>query len=326
MVSILLADVYIVGVEDWRARGPGYVYVADNSVKRVGLGEPPEDLQYADLFIAGEARIVMPGLLLPPVMLEAYPLRGLLRPEDALPLIRGDHKVSRIVARMSWDEAYYAALMMLYEASLNGYTAVIALTPSPDPVKKAIEDAGLYGMVISLSECWNTGEWEARGSSRVKVDVLACEGKGEGRVSLGGDGAISYNGRKMFKLPPWRREIIPAPGIPNLASPWLHLAGATGLEAEEVFGQLTIEAYRIIEEDYEPYKSDANIIVVDVSEPPSWLPSPEAFTPRHLAPTRPRIETLLSQGRIVVDHEHHMYIGRELARKASQILQQLKEH
>jgi len=327
--AVLFFEVYWLDV-DGEPVGPGYVYVRGGVVEAVEPGEPPEEMQYAEMVAGGPGRLVLPGLLLGPVVPETYVLRGLVGPGDALGLLRGEGWAAEAVASMSGAEAYHAALMMFYEAAVEGYTAVVAVTPHPIEVARALDAAGLWGLVLAPRGC---GALDAEppagdalpGEARVSIGVLDCTPRpGPGAFRLTGEGLIEAPGGDRFEPPPWRGRGAPAPVTAAAASPWPMFSGLTHPEPREAYRWLAWRGYRLLpgHEAYEPLRGPASLVVLDYSEPPGWLPEPAGV--EALGPARPRVETVMSRGRMVVDGEEHLYLGRSAAEEAARTLRGLR--
>ncbi len=312
-VRLLFVDVYWFD-ENGVLEGPGYIALRSGIIEGMGIGEPPEEMQYAEYLAGGSGRVVLPGFILGPIVPETYMFKDSISVDDALEVVKGSSKVSKYIANLGSEEAYYASLMMFYEAAMNGYTGVIAISPNADAVARALEDSGLYGLVLVPEECGHYHDRlsvsEQTSFQRVKLGKIYCRSrpKGEG-VELADDGLVYVEGEPLFELPPWSGEAVPGPGTALAANPWPLLSGLYKSEPLKVYKQLTLTGYYLLDGSYQLYKGQANLVVVNSSEPPSWLIPQRGITVKYLSPSRPRVETVVSMGRIVIDGGEHMYIG-----------------
>lgn len=328
-LRILLTDIYwfnVNGVLD----GPGYVYLNNGILEMMGPGEPPEEAQYAEYLAGGNGRVVVPGFVLGPIIPETYILRDFIDVNETIDIVMGVSRLSRHIVNMNSKEAYYASLMMFYEAALNGYTSVIAITPNVSAVARALEDSGLYGLVLAPIGCGyydaKTVASEYTGLQNVKTGRIYCRDKPSGRdFELTSEGIIYVNGEPLYKLPPWNNDITPSPGTALAASPWPLFSGLYGLDPLKAYNHLILTGYKPLDSSYKPYKGLANLVVVDTTEPPSWFIPMRGLTVKYLSPTRPRIEMVVSMGRLVVDSGEHMYIGSSKTREAQEYLSKILE-
>lgn len=315
---VLLADVHWLD-ETGEPRGPGFIAIRDGRVSLVDVGEPPEEEQYAEMVAGGAGRLVVPAFSMGLVSPESYVLRG-------FPGVAPDALVSggwwlEAVASMSGEEAYHASLMMFYEAALNGYTTVVAYTPHPRPVAEALRGAGLRGLVLAPGPGCpvKAGGAVEGGAAGVRVAELRCaETPAAKGYTLTGDGILHVDGAPVYGLPPWRSGVSPAPGVAMAANPWCLLSGPRSLDA---YRALVLTGHRLVEPGYQPLEGAANLVVVNAGEPPGWIPSLGYAGPSALGPTRPRVETVFSWGRIIVDGGDHMYLGPSSVEEAARKLQ-----
>lgn len=310
---VLLADVHWLD-ERGEPQGPGFMVIRDGRLALVDVGEPPEEEQFAEMVAGGAGRLVVPAFSMGLVSPESYALRGF---PEVLPdaLVSGGWWLEA-VASMSGEEAYYASLMMFYEAAVNGYTTVIAYTPHPRPVAEALRSAGLRGLILAPGpgcpvKAGEPGEGEIAG---VKISVLRCSETPSSGYVLTGDGVLYVDGKPVYALPPWRSGLSPAPGVALASNPWCLLSGPRSAEA---YRALVVTGHRLLEPGYQPLEGAANLIVVNASEPPAWLASLSYAGPSALGPTRPRVETVFSWGRVVIDGGDHMYLGPSRAEEAA---------
>jgi cytosine/adenosine deaminase-related metal-dependent hydrolase len=326
-IRLLFVDVYWFN-ENGVLEGPGYIALRSGIIEGMGIGEPPEEMQYAEYLAGGSGRVVLPGFILGPIVPETYMFKDAISVYDALDIVKGSSRISKYIANLGSEEAYYASLMMFYEAAMNGYTSVIAVSPNAGAVTRALEDSGLYGLVLVPEECGyyhgGLSASEQTSLQRVKLGKIYCRSrpKGEG-VELADDGLVYVEGEPLFELPPWNGEAVPGPGTALAANPWPLLSGLYKLEPLKVYKQLTLTGYYLLDSSYQLYKGQANLVVVDSSEPPSWLIPQRGITVKYLSPSRPRVETVVSMGRIVIDGGEHMYIGSSKADEARKKLSKL---
>ncbi|ALL01016.1 hypothetical protein Pyrde_0968 [Pyrodictium delaneyi] len=342
-LRILFYDVYIVD-EKGAVQGPGYIHISAGTINYIGIGEPPEEAQYAELVAGGPGRVVYPGFAAPAVFLEMYPFRHLL--VDVRPQEYPESKIAERVRSMSSREAYYAALMALHELSMHGYTRVVAVDPHIDAVARAIIDSGLEGAVLypygcSLAPTQDFNELVKKieeygiDRRRIRVGIMVCEDREPPEVVLEKAELVYTRRSGMLKASSGERSIVisprplegavPGPLYPHTASPWALLAQHNGWNPRDVYRALTQTLHEILEPGYRVYEKGrpAHIVVVDVSEPPGWLPTPEYAAPWSLSGSRPRVETIVSGGRLVVDGGEHLAVGSNAARQASEVLRQV---
>jgi len=313
-LRVLLADVYWL-TPGAAVEGPGYVYISRGVVEAVEPGEPGEEEQEAEMVAGGPGRLVVPGFAYAVLVPEAYPLRGLAA-EEGLGALEA-------VTRMGAEDAYYASLMMLADAALNAYTRLVLAAAEPAAAAKAATDAGLEATVLvpvdpgcpaplrprSLEDERRLAAELGADLARIPMEPLACS-PGAAPAAWQLD-----PGSMTLTAPHGAADPLPAaPAAPP--SPWSLLAE----KGAEAWRLLVKAAHLAAEEGYTPLTGKAHLAVLDLSEPPGWLPSPEAACPRCLGPTTPRVETVLSGGRIVVDGGEHLYIGSEAAAEASRRL------
>ena len=300
IVKLLFADVHVLGV-GWSIEN-GYVYVVDENIEGVGEGEPPLEYQYAEMVSGGRGRLVVPGFTAYTIA-SSYAFRALVKPP----------KLYSVIGRLSYEQAYYASLLAFYELSISGFAAVISVEPNPEPVARALYDSGLGGLILIPLNC---SGFKPIDNPKKLLDILLQKYKGRVRVGL-----LACGGK-----PDWvSEEAIVVSGEPPLKlvwNPWLVL----GEDVELGLKKLVLEPSRSLGlgEPLKP-KSKANLVVVDVSEPPAWMPSTKLVGWEWLAGSVPRVETVVSWGNLVVDGGQHLYVGVEACRKAKQVLAEAVE-
>jgi len=296
VVKLLFADVYILGI-NWFIEN-GYVHVVDENIEAVGEGEPPLEYQYAEMVGGGRDRLVVPGFTAYTIA-SSYPFRALSSPSE----------LYKVVGKLSYEQAYYASLLAFYELSISGFTAVISVEPNPEPVARALYDSGLGGVVLIPLNC---SELEPVDDPKKLLDDLLQKFRGRVRVGL-----LACSGERPSWIPEDAVVVDGEPPRRLVWNPWLML----GENVEDALAKLVLEPSKRLGlgEPLKP-KSKANLVVVDVSEPPAWIPSSELIDWKWLAGSVPRVETVVSWGNIVVDGGQHLYVGPEACRKARQVL------
>ena len=313
-IRLLLADVYWL-TPGGSVEGPGYVYISRGVVEAVEPGEPGEEEQEAEMVAGGPGRLVLPGFAYAVLVPEAYPARGLAAGEGIAAL--------EPLARIGAEDAYYATLMLLADAGLNAYTRLVLAAAEPAAAAKAATDAGIEATVLvpvdpgcpaplgprSLEDERRLAAELDADLARIPMEPLAC--------SPGAAPAAWQLDPDTASLSPPHGAAGPVPvALAAPPSPWSLLA-EKGMEAWKL---LVETAHVAAEEAYTPLTGKAHLAVLDLSEPPGWLPSPAAACPRCLGPTTPRVETVLSGGRVIVDGGEHLYVGSEAAAEASRRL------
>ncbi len=318
-IATLFVDVYIVN-SNGSIIGPGYVRVSDGVISHIGIGEPPEEAQLAELVLGGRGRLLYPGFGAALVYPETYILRDYIN-GDGLP----DKSILECIKEMNEEEAYYSSLMAFYEMSLAGYTRVTALSPHPSAVARALKEAGLVGAVLALVEDAS----KLKDFSGLKRDMgnevvlgaaitrpVSSEVLIEGIRCIVEDKCNIYCNDRIIVPFGCEGEGIIAPVYPFVTpSQIMQKYRAQGLLS------LIRDAHRLISKDYAPLDKGAraHIAVYDVSEPPSWIGPLELASPYMLTPLA-RAETLVSEGRLVIDGGEHLFLGPEASEKAMEVL------
>lgn len=321
---LLLVDVYWLD-EAGERYGPGYVLLDRGRVAALEPGEPGEEEQYAEMVAGGPGRLVVPGFagLAAP---ELYILRAGLSPGEAWRALLGEHPVSGLLEGFGPVESYYATLIAAWEAALNGITRLVVLSVNPAAAAQAVSDAGLAGLVLAADEsCGATplgggavdrvlDEARRRGAdlARVKVAPLSC-GRCGGAWCLSREGLTAPGGGEV--APQGAREWL----LP-ITAPWAMLYTGGGA----AWRLLVATLHRAVEPSYEPLAGMAHLSVLDLSQPPGWCPA-RAASPSCLGPLPPRVETLVAEGRVVVDGGESLYAGSTAAAEAARRLGELAE-
>ncbi len=332
-IRVVFVDVHWLG-SDGVVEGPGFLYLRGGRIAALEPGEPWEEAQYSEMVAGGPGRLVVPGFA-GIVVPESYALRWLPALEAARELLEGG-RLAEAISGLGYWEAYSAALMAAADAGYNGFTRLIALTPNPGPVAKAVTDAGLEAVIlvpqgcggldagIGLHEALEEARRSGADMTRLEFVLLDCKKEGEGAWSLKGGCLSSPQGRRWCP-PPWSSG-LPAFIAAGAAAPWPLLSGAAGPGSMEAYRALTLEAHREAVKDYEPLTGTAGFMVLDASEPPGWLPlTPGVNAVAALGPSRPRLETLVAGGRMVIDGGEHLLVGSDAAAEARRKLRRVVE-
>ncbi len=322
-IATLFVDVHIVN-SNGGIMGPGYVRVSDGVISHIGIGEPPEEAQLAELVLGGRGRLLYPGFGAALVYPETYILRDYVN-GDGLP----DKSVLECIREMNEKEAYYSSLMAFYEMSLAGYTRVIALSPHAGAVARALKEARLVGAVLALVKDTS----ELKDLSRLRQDVsnqvvlgaavtkpVLSETPVEGIKCTIEDKCSIHCDNRLIVPFGCRGEGIVAPVYPFVTpSQIMRKYRVQGLLS------LTRDAHRLVSRDYTPLDrgARAHIAVYDVSEPPSWMGPLELASPYMLTPLA-RVETLVSEGQLVIDNGEHLFLGPEASERAMEILEDVR--
>jgi hypothetical protein len=327
VARILVTDVFYME-SDGGFRGPGFLVIQSGSVTGKGLGEPPPEAQYAEMVVGGDHRVAVPSFASPPLLLEAYALRMQLEQAHCEGCVT---EALKAVAKLSAKQAYYSSLVAAYELTLMGVTRIIAVSTHPSSTVKAIEDAGAEGVVLVPRGCGvevDVGELQldAQAQGRVKLGVLSCS-RAEG-VELGDVVArLEPDGAMEIQLPDGRavrgyvdgvlgRGMI-LPVYPWRFSPWAIMALSGSKMGQAYYWLMARDLHKLFDEGYRVLEGKAQVLLLDLSEPPCWVPSLKDVRPWALCAATPRIELLVSGDRIVVDSGHHMFIGPSALREAA---------
>ncbi len=323
-IAILIVDVYIVN-HNGDIVGPGYVRLSGGAISHIGIGEPPEEAQLAELVLGGAGRLLYPGFGAALVYPETYILRDYVS-EEGLP----NESVLRCIRDMSEEEAYYSSLMAFYEMSLAGYTRIIALSPWPRAVIRALREAGLSGAVLALIDDANAlrkalrelpGLQEPSTKDQVVLGIAASQELPDA-VTIGGINCII---KHKCSIVCNNKRVVPfgcsGKGVIAPVYPFITPSQLLRRYRDQGFSSLIEGAHRLISAEYTPLDKGArtHITVYDVSEPPSWMGSLELASPYMLTPLA-RAETLISEGRLVVDGGEHLFLGVEVSEKAKEVL------
>jgi len=318
---LLLVDIY------WLTRsgdpmGPGYALLDHGRVAALEPGEPGEEEQYAEMVAGGPGRLVVPGFagLAAP---ELYVARGALPPGGAAKALLGESAAASLIEEHGITESYYAALMAAWDAAVNGITRLIVASRYPAAAAQAVSDSGLAGLILvpdescrgtplgahSLDEAMDDARRRGADLARVELAPLGCGDKCTAPWCLDGEG---IHHPLAASAPTPREWLLP------LTAPWELLYTTHGA----AWSLLVEQLHRAASNSYEPYNSAAHLTVLDLTQPPAWVP-PRAACPACLGPGRPSVETVISEGRVVVDGGEPMYIGSTAAAEAARRLEPL---
>jgi len=318
---LLLVDVYWL-TESGEALGPGYVLVDRGRLASIEPGEPGEEEQYAEMVAGGLGRLVLPGMAGVAVP-ELYVARGALGPGEAPRALLGSSSAGSLLEEVGVAESYYATLVAAWDAMLNGITRLIVVSRSPAAAAQALSDAGLTGLVLvpddtcrgtplrghALDEAMEEARKKGADMARVHMAPLSCGGCGDGWC-------LDENGLHHPALRPHGEA--PIEWLLPTTAPWSLLYATHGAA-----WRLLVEAlHRAAEPGYQPYRGAAHLAVLDLTQPPAWVP-PVAACPACLGPTAPRVETLISGGRVVVDGGEPLQVGATAAAEAAARLEKL---
>ncbi len=325
-MRVLIPDVYI-SRDGVSGVLEGYVYVEGSRIAYAGGGPVRFEHEEAELVGGCRGCLVLPAPVLGPVLLEAYPYRGL---EDPLERVEG----------LSGEEAYHAMLMGLYELSLHGVAGVLVETHNPLEAARALRDSGLYGAVLVRVGCARASRsvevlreavsqlegWQsvvrvgayacspsAAREARRYVELVVCEGEDwEGL-------RVVEKGLAVVVVDSGGRVVSVGPRMMSVSNPWLLALEAGGGEAFKALGAGGHELLGVDGGVVEAGRV-ADLVVLDLGEPPCWLPDASSYSPAYLASSRPRVSLLLSRGQPVVDSDVHVYLGPEAAQRARRLL------
>lgn len=352
MVRILLRDAIVL---KGRALKPieGYIYVEDNKVKHVGVGEVKEEHEIAELYITAKEKIVLPGTITPATWVSLYPFRLLL--------LSGKIHHYELLQVLGKDDVYHASILAGYELLKHGVTTIGILDQvHQDQVVRALFDVGFRVLVLvdpyvnDLLSTYN--EWEDR-DGRVKVYALVESSIDARKYSdiVGKDRIIAKPGRMIggasifidpastvspertivtsMLIDKWVDGCAPALGLSLKYSMFdvarrLVLKGKTSsknalihvtVRGGEVMG---LKDTGVIDRGYR-----ADIVVINTSEPPGWPPIPLDIGQfyDYILELDSRIETVVIDGEPVLDVGEPLNIGYEKVYKAKEKVSSIVE-
>ncbi|NKQ36444.1 MAG: amidohydrolase [Chloroflexi bacterium] len=148
MGSILIKNGSVVTVDDeQRVYEQGYLFIEDDLITAVAPGDPPAQLEKADVIIDANLMAVMPGMVNAHTHLFQTFIRGLADDKPLLDWLKT--AIWPVAQSLTEEEAYVAALVGLVENIRGGATAVIdhqyihTEPGNDDGVCRAAEEAGL---------------------------------------------------------------------------------------------------------------------------------------------------------------------------------------
>ncbi len=356
-ISLLIYDAVVASPGSNKLIERGYVYVDKGLVRSIGEGEPPAELEAANLVVGGSGRVVLPGLVTAHTHLLLYPLRHVLEHGDPA----NTELAAKLVEVASEREAYLLATLSLYELTLQGATIIQASDVHAHAVWRAMRDAGVEGVVGVLVGCrYSSSSWreelEMLIEAGARVALVVCKSSFMDEALR----AAKKHGLRVYAHPPdiggdavfhatsgvsaRTRVYVPLPGGSPPETPlalgldavsissvlraamiaaWQGLGYENALLAATSWGA---EALGLDGGVIEPGKP-AHLVVYDVSMPPG-LPPRRDTLPRLLLDIEPRVELVVSKGAPIVDQGEHITIPRsrveEAARIASRLLDELK--
>jgi cytosine/adenosine deaminase-related metal-dependent hydrolase len=335
VVRILIVDSTIV-LRD-RVVPRGFVFIEEGWVKAIGEGEPDESYQLADTLIGGGERIVLPPAVALFTLPEVYGLRYL--PLNPYKVLRNDKFRRKLLED---DEvAYYMSLIAFYELAVQGYASTVAVSVNPVQAARALSNSGLWGFIV-LPLCGINfkdatallQEAKKRGDpSRVKLGIAYCTSGerylakraaddvgAELVVEVGFERAYLSLGELSVSVDYSMISARPSPATFSLLPFWVSLNPHLNPKAHEALDHLLYSSYQLLKGKYPLTKgSPADVLVVDVSEPPSMVFTYSSLIAQ-LASAPPRVETLISHGSIVVDGGQHLFVGGEACRRAREVI------
>ena len=341
-MRVLIADVFYLD-ERGRARGPGFILVKDGRIEVVREGEPVDEEKVVDLIVGGRGRLAIPGFGLGLIAPETYLFKStsIYHPGDILGGSIAEH-----INGLSNKQPYYLTIATLYELAMNAFTRVILVSPHFRQALDASRESGLDTIVLIPLGCRLGDNIEPRyideyfSMNKAPTDVtyglLICEEKSSTNVETLEASAklVAYVDKSYHTIEftkPFRKKVEISKGIESSiyaplsikgVYPWAMLSGYhTSFNTTGVFQLLATEIHKLFEENYQPLKakSSAHIAIVDISEPPGWIPSKQDISISSLGPTRPRIETLIVGDEVVVDGGEHLLLGRKVFEEAEKI-------
>lgn len=126
-----------------------YVVLSERGILKISKEPVPEDDKYVELVIGGRGRVAGLPLSVGPVDLPEY----LYRHAD-----RADVDASAFTT----DDYFYMASLLLSHLLSKGVGFVMISTPKIDPVARALNKAGIPGVVLRRTTCEEDGEAVAR--------------------------------------------------------------------------------------------------------------------------------------------------------------------
>lgn len=352
MVRILLRDAIVL---KGRALEPveGYVYIEDNRINYVGVGEVKEEHEMAELYITAKEKIVLPGTITPATWASLYPFRLLL--------LSGKVHHYELFQVLSRDDVYYASILAGYELLKHGVTTIGILDQvHQDQVIRALFDVGFRVLVLvdpyinNLLSTYN--EWDNK-DGRVKVYALVESSVDARKYSdiVGRDRVVAKPGRIIggasvfidpvssvkpeqtiitsMLIDKWVNGCALALGL-SLKYSMFNIARRLVLEGKtnsrdalihvtmrggEVMG---LKDTGVVDKDYK-----ADIVVLNTSEPPGWPPIPldiDQFYD-YILELDSRVETVIIDGEPVLDAGEPLNIGYEKVYKAKEKVSSIVE-
>ncbi|MEM2005938.1 MAG: hypothetical protein QW705_02530 [Zestosphaera sp.] len=176
MVKILIngASILTFSIKEKTLIDEGFIFSDEGRVVAVGEGEPPEELRYPELLIAGRERLVMPGFSTAFTSLSLYPLRYRRYVADLSAGLDYLRKLTR-------TDMYFLASMGLAELISRGVTSALVVDVYLDEVARAAHDLGFSTVLAPPLNC---GLDEFTPDNELKLLLNRWHGKVEG-VSAG---------------------------------------------------------------------------------------------------------------------------------------------
>ncbi len=357
MVKILIKDATIFTLSSRHDLliDRGYVFIKDGTIAGVGKGEPPEDLQYPELLINGNGRLVMPGLSSAITSVTLYPLRYRLGGISW-------SEVGDYLSVLTRTDVYYLAALTFVELVTRGVSSVMVTDIYLDNVARAASDVGIYATLAVPFDC---GIKDFNPESELKLLINRWHGKVEGIkaaiLTCREDNEKVYSlakelGIKVFVLKPPSTKVLkygnvvcinPAEGrgvrvvrFGDDLSRWTPDEGLgigvrpsysmldvvrevtwrTGKHPLDVLVSSTLINTSLIGFDNLgaiDVGSRANIVMFNMSEPPGWpIPSNINSIVKAVVEGDLRVESLIVNDDVVVDAGETLNVGADLIKKA----------
>ncbi|MET1101140.1 MAG: hypothetical protein ABWW69_01480 [Pyrodictiaceae archaeon] len=343
-MKILVSDVWML-IPGLKRKG--FIVLEDGEVKAYG-DAPPEEYQYAELVIGGDGRVLLAGFTYIG-SIEPYPIRHLAVRLDPIEFLYSD--IARRLARVDPEKAYYSSLVALYELALSGFTEVVAIDPHPREIAEAMRKIGLHGAVLVPVGCsYQPPGWrealeaitESTGfKGIVRPGVMLCKNVSDMLDSVLSryEDIIVFIDRNGFLETYWptpkgfkrlrlslklssRGYDLYGLGVLHYTSPFQALCQlASTIGVEEAYERLTVTPWSLLW----GLKIPSSLVVIDIREPPCWVPKTELIDVSLLTTCMPRIETVISKGNVVVDAGMGIEVGAADVEKARPVLEELAE-
>ncbi len=312
----------------------GYLFIDGSRVAGRGEGEPPEEYQWADLVVGGPNRLAIVGLSTLPASLETIAYRSRLYTHSFHSFL-SSKEAGWIASTLSEEHAYYSALLSVYELVAGGYSFIVSADPHALAVARALRDTGVHGAVLVPFDCQYSPsspeavveELAGNGAGGVEAGIYTCspERAPELSESYTGLPVLSFKSSGLVVARKGEEAVIgPASVVEKAAvGPMRVLSAFTALTITVVEGMSVAGGLGLLTSLYTLLgNGKADVTVVEAEEPPCHPMSLE-----NLAGCSPRIETLVSNGTLLVDTGQAIMFSVDELRKAAQVVKELaKKH